>query len=87
MKRNVAVRGIKLIIDAANVILKHLGEMPDDPQARELRDKALGYIDEAVLWRDARPRPSVEKREALMKKVLALHIEVKNLGSGTRDAK
>jgi hypothetical protein len=79
---NIAVRGIALIIDAVNIILKHLGEKPDGPEVHELRERALGYINEAVLWKDARPRPSVEKREALMKKVLALHVEVKKLGGG-----
>lgn len=82
LEANVAVRGIALIIDAVNIILKHLGEKPDGPEARELRDRALGYINEAVLWKDARPRPSLQMREALMKKVLALHVEVNKLGRG-----
>ena len=59
-----------------------LGEKPDGAKSRDLRDKALGYINEAVLWKDARPRPSVPMREALMKKVLALHVEVNKLGGG-----
>jgi hypothetical protein len=56
--------------------------MPDSPDARKLRETALGYINEAVLWKDARPRPWVEKRDALMKKALALHVAVKQLEGG-----
>jgi len=73
------VRGFALVIDAVNVVLRHLGELPDGPEVRVLRDQALGYINEAVLWKDAHPRPSVEARDALMKKVLALHVTVKRL--------
>jgi hypothetical protein len=58
----VVVRGIALFIDAVNVILKHLGDLPDGHEVHALRQKGLGYINEAVLWKDARPRPSVEKR-------------------------
>lgn len=76
------MRGIALIIDAANVILKHLGEMPDSPEVRDLRDKGLGHINEAVCWKDAKPRPTIQMREALMKKVLALHVEASKLGGG-----
>ena len=76
------MRGIAHIIDAVNIILRHLGEKPGGPEACELRDRGLGYINEAVLWRDARPRPTVQARVALMKKVLALHVAVKKLGSG-----
>jgi hypothetical protein len=74
------VRGLALVIEAVNIILRHLGEMPDGAEARELRGKALGYINEAVLWKDLLPRPSVETRDALMKKVLVLHVEVSKLG-------
>jgi hypothetical protein len=76
------VRGVALVIDAVNIILRRLDELPEQPAVRELRAKARGYIDEAVLWKSARPRPSVEKRELLMKKVLALHVEVNKLGDG-----
>jgi len=78
------VRGLALVIEAVNVILRHLAEAPDSPEVRELRERGLGYINEAVLWKDARPRPSVEMREALMKKVLGLHVAVNKLGGGGR---
>lgn len=80
------MRGIALVIDAVNVILKHLGELPDGPEVHVLREKGLGYINEAVLWKDAQPRPSVQMREALQKKVLGLHVEVNKLWGGVRQS-
>jgi hypothetical protein len=71
------VKGIALVIDAANVILKHLGQIPDGAEARALRARALDCIQEVAAWRSA--KPSVETREAMMKRVLALHVEVKRL--------
>lgn len=35
------MRGIVLVIDAVNVILKHLGEMPDGPEVRFSRECGL----------------------------------------------
>jgi hypothetical protein len=71
------VRGIALVIDAANVILRHLAEIPDGMEARALRERALECIKEATEWKVA--RPTVETREAMMKRVLALHVAVKRL--------
>ena len=76
------MRGLALVIEAVNIILRHLGELPDGPEVRELRHRGLGYINEAVLWKDVRPQPSVEMRESLMKKVLVLHVAVRKLGGG-----
>ena len=76
------MRGLALVIEAVNIILRHLGELPDGPEVRELRGRGLGYINEAVLWKDVRPQPSVEMRESLMKKVLVLHVAVRKLGGG-----
>ncbi len=78
------MRGIALVIEAVNVILRHLAEAPDGQEVRELRERGLGYINEAVLWKDARPRPSVQARETLMKKVLVLHVAVNKLTGGER---
>jgi hypothetical protein len=75
------MHGIALLIDAVNIVLRHLGEVPDGPEKRELRERALGYINEAVLWRETRPRAFVETRDGLMKKVLALHVDVTRLSS------
>lgn len=77
-RSGVVVRGLALVIDAVNVILRHLAELPDGPEVPELRDRALGYIEEVAMWNTS--RPSVETREAMMKKVLALHVVVNKLG-------
>ena len=74
------MRGITLVIEAVNVILRHLAEAPDCPKVRELREKGLGYINEVVLWKST--MPPVEKRDTLMKNVLALHVAVNRLGGG-----
>jgi hypothetical protein len=68
------MQGIALVIAAVNVILRHLGALPDGPEVRELRETALGYINEVVLWRTT--LPSAAERDALMKKVLALSVSV-----------
>ena len=74
------MRGIALVIDAVNVVLRRLGELPDCAEARELQEKALGYINEVVLWKST--MPPVETRDTLMKEVLALHVAVNRLGGG-----
>jgi hypothetical protein len=71
------VRGIALVIEAANVILRHLGEIPDGVEVRALREQTLDCIQEAAAWKSARPTAQI--REAMMKRVLALHVEVKRL--------
>jgi hypothetical protein len=68
------MQGIALVIAAVNVILRHLDALPDGPEVRELRATALGYINEVMLWTTT--LPSIETRDALMKKVLALHVSV-----------
>jgi hypothetical protein len=78
------MQGIALVIAAVNVVLRHLGALPDDPEVRELRETALGYINEVVLWTTT--LPSVEERDTLMKKVLALHVSVnRREDEGRRD--
>lgn len=71
------MRGIALVIEAANVILRHLGEIPDGVEARALREKTLDCIQEAAALKGA--KPTAQTREAMMKRVLALHVEVKRL--------
>ena len=80
------MRGLALVIEAVNVVLKHLAQMSDGPEVRELRDEALGCINEAVLWKDEQPRPTVQQRDTLMKKVLALHIAANKLDARRRSA-
>lgn len=71
--------------DPFKLHLRH-GQIPARRRHQErrarcsLREKALACIKEAERWRDH--PPSVEKREALMKKVLGLHTAVSRLGRG-----
>lgn len=74
------MRGIALVIEAANVVLRHLSDLPDGDEARALREKTLDCIQEAAAWQSG--KPSVQVREAMMKRVLALHVEVKRLTGG-----
>jgi hypothetical protein len=77
------LRSTTVVTESINVILRNLGELPESPEVRELRGKAIGYMNEATLWKNS--KPSVEKREALMKEVLAFHVAVNKLaGAGRR---
>ncbi len=66
-----------LVIGAVNLVLKHLGDLPEGPEVTALRERALGYIEEAAMW--SAEQPSAQVREATMKNVLALHIAVTKL--------
>lgn len=72
------MRGIALVIGAVHVILKRLAELPEGPEVHAQRETALGYIGEVAMWNAS--QPSVEMREATMKRVLALHVAVNRLG-------
>lgn len=74
------MKEIRLVIESANIVLKNLAQVPDSPDADKLREKAFACVREAEAWKN-RPT-SVEKREALMKKVLALHATLSQLGRG-----
>jgi hypothetical protein len=76
------VKRTTLVIDAVSVILKQLDGAPDGPEVRALRARALDCVNEAVALRDTRPRLPAEQRDALMKKLLALHVEVRRLRTG-----
>jgi hypothetical protein len=71
------VKEMRLVVDAVNVVLRELATMPDSRDARKLRETAGAYIDEAYHWSER--APSAEEREALMKKVLALHMKMSRL--------
>jgi hypothetical protein len=68
------MQGIALVIAAVNVILRHLGALPESAEVHELRERAFSYINEVVMWSTS--RPSAEQRDALMMKVLDLHVSV-----------
>ena len=42
------VQGIALVITALNVVLRHLGALLGGREVRELRETALGYINEGA---------------------------------------
>jgi hypothetical protein len=67
----------KLTSPALNAIrqaLATVSKLPESEEARELRDQCLAHEHIAEQW--AREPPTPEEREALMKKVLALHVKV-----------
>jgi hypothetical protein len=76
------VKSIKVVTDAINIVLRNLAQVPDAPEARTLREKAATCLEEAKEWKDK--HPSVDQREALMKKVLGLHVAASRLGRGDR---
>jgi hypothetical protein len=67
-----AAKNIQLVVDAVNVVLKNLGQVKDNAEGRTLEELGFAYIQQAEGWKDH--PPAVEQREALMRKVLALHI-------------
>ncbi len=74
------MHGSALVVNAIHIVLRRLGELPENDETRELRDRGLDYINEAVVWTSNGEPPSVETRETLMKKVLALYVTVNRLG-------
>jgi hypothetical protein len=71
------VKDITLVVDALRVVLTNLNAMADSAESRRLREKAASVMKEAKGWKDV--PPSVEQREALMKKVLGLHTAMRRL--------
>jgi hypothetical protein len=70
-------RSSAVVVDAVNVILRGLARMPDAPEVHELRAKAL-----ACMRKASEPKahaPTIDNDEALMKKVLDLHLEARRL--------
>jgi hypothetical protein len=76
------VSGIAPVIEAVNVILRRLGNLPDGPEVSALRDRALECIEEVVGWNAA--RPSSESRNATMVRILGLHVAANKAASGSR---
>jgi hypothetical protein len=68
---------MSLVLDAIEIALGQLAKLPDSPEVEELRTKALVYERDAKHWSEK--APTSEQREAMMKKVLALHILVTKL--------
>lgn len=74
--------GIAPVIDALNVILRHLGDLPEGPQVSALRDRALECVEEVAAWNAA--GASSEMRHATMVRVLCLHIAANKVASSLR---
>lgn len=70
-------RATVIVLEAIDLTLKRLALVPDCPEARALLDATRACAKEAEGWR-AQP-PSVEQREGLMKRVLALHVAANRL--------
>lgn len=65
------------MLDAIQQALATFARLPDSPEARALREQCLAVEATAKEW--ARVPPSVEDREAMMRKVLALHVAITKL--------
>jgi hypothetical protein len=62
------------VLDAIRQASAVVSSLPESEVARQLDDECQAYERTAEQWE--REPPSVEEREALMKKILALHIVV-----------
>jgi hypothetical protein len=62
------------VLDAIRQALAVLSTLPESQETSELRDRCLAYEHIAEQW--AREPPAPEEREALMKRVLTLHVLV-----------
>ncbi len=73
-------KGIVVVLEAIDLTLERLALVPDGPEARELHQATLACAKVAEGWRNK--APSAEQREALMKRVLALHVAASRLAAG-----
>jgi hypothetical protein len=70
-------RRLTLVRHAIEVVLRRLSLVPPSPAVDELRLKAGDCLQQAQGWQCG--KPTTEQWEALMKRVLALHIELAKL--------
>ena len=63
---------------ALHYVEERLAKLPDSPEARDLRDRAAEYVALVEAWPGT--KPGKEEREAMMRRVLALHIAAGKLG-------
>ncbi len=70
-------RRLALARAAIEIVLRRLAAMAPSPEVDELRLRAEDYLQQAQGW--AHTKPTVEDRESLMKRVLALHVDVARL--------
>ena len=74
-----------VVLNALRVTMRVLDAIPDCPEVEKLRRRALVFEREAQQWPST--SPSNYEREALMKQVLVLHIEVTKLGRARASTK
>jgi hypothetical protein len=67
-------RKISPVLDAIRQALAAVSTLPESQEVSDLRDRCLAYEHIAEQW--AREPPAPEEREALMKRVLTLHVLV-----------
>jgi hypothetical protein len=60
------------VLDAIRQALAVVSSLPESQEVSELRDRCLAYEHIAEQW--AREPPAAEEREAMMKRVLTLHV-------------
>jgi hypothetical protein len=73
----VPVRSRRLVQQAIDVVVRRLSALPHTPVVEELLGRAQEHQRQAEEWAKAPPAP--QEREHLMKRVLALHLEVTTL--------
>jgi hypothetical protein len=74
----VQTKRTSVVLNALRVTMRCLQEIPSSPEADKLRRRALAFEREAEKWPST--APSNYEREAMMKQVLVLHMEVAKLG-------
>jgi hypothetical protein len=70
-------RRLALVRDAIEIVVRRLSTLPPSPELEELRLRAEECLRQADGW--AHRPPTVEEREAVMKRVLGLHTAVVRL--------
>lgn len=68
---------LALVRDAIEIVLRRLSTLPPSTEVEELRVRAEECLREADAW--GQTAPTMEQREALMKRVLGLHTAIARL--------
>jgi hypothetical protein len=66
-----------LIREAIDVVLRHLEALPPSDVTEQLRARLQDFAQDAEMWSASSPTP--REMDVLMKRVLALHVEVTQL--------
>jgi len=71
---------LRVVQQAIDVLLRHLDALPPSDRADHLEACVRECVREAELWRFS--PPSDRERERLMKRLLAIHLDVVRLEAG-----